>query len=76
METPEGADPQMEGIIIEYLRGLMQKAQGARAEKVLKPPVDPDASAESMEPSDDEMLELGQASGLDACAECGKPKSE
>lgn len=60
----DGADPQVEQVIIEYLRGLMQKAQGDRAEKVMSPPVEGSPQEESGEPSDEQMLELAQASGL------------
>ena len=80
----DGTDPDVESVIMEYLKGLLAKAEQSRADKVAAPPDDVpvDPAEESGESQDERMSELAAANGLpgsegaEACPECGKPMDD
>lgn len=75
-------------VVIEYLRGKLQKARGARADSILKPaPVAAEAESEEMPP--EEMAQLQALMGAEAespaedagemgeeCPQCGMPAGQ
>lgn len=65
-------------IVLEYLRGKLGKARGARAEGILKPAPPPEAAGDEMPPEDLAQLEalMSQEGGMppeaaEACPQCG-----
>ena len=70
-------------VVIEYLRGKLKQARGARAESVMKPPAAVPAD-DGGALGDDEAAELeglisgssDEATDDEACLKCGKPAAE
>lgn len=59
-------------IVIEYIRGKLGKARGARAEGILKPAAPPEAEGEAeLPPEELAQLQALMAEGGEACPECG-----
>lgn len=56
-------------IVIEYLRGKLGKARGARAEGILKPPETPAEEGAELPP--EELAQLEALMAEEACPECG-----
>jgi hypothetical protein len=62
-------------IVLEYLRGKLKKAQGGRADAILKPPVT-EVVEESPEMAPEDLAQLEALAGGgeemgEVCAECG-----